>query len=171
MTAPLASLFQELILDHYRRPRNQGTLENPTATVSMLNPVCGDEISLQVSLEGDRVRAVRFTGHGCSISQASASMMTQAASARPVADVPPLVELFKSLMRGSPEAAADRRLGDLRALAGVAKFPVRGKCALLPWNALQEALRQAAAGGGDAGTLRIDGGEALPPGASRDLPL
>jgi nitrogen fixation NifU-like protein len=171
MTAPLPSLYQEIILDHYRRPRNQGTMERPTATVSMLNPVCGDEISLQVLVEDGQLRAVRFTGHGCSISQASASMMTQAAAPRPVAEVPPFIELFTSLVRGSPEAATDRRLGDLRALAGVAKFPVRVKCALLPWNALEEALRRAAAGGGDAGTLRVEDGEGLPPGASRDLPL
>jgi nitrogen fixation protein NifU and related proteins len=169
MSDALPSLFQELILDHYRSPRNKGALENPSVTIVMHNPVCGDEIELQIQLEGDRVAAVRFGGHGCSISQASASMMTQQAGGRSIPELEELGGLFKSLMHGAPEAARDRRLGDLRALQGVAKFPVRIKCALLPWNALEEALRARASGRRDAGTIVIDDAEGLPLGASRDL--
>ncbi|MGH3111979.1 MAG: Fe-S cluster assembly sulfur transfer protein SufU, partial [Gaiellaceae bacterium] len=150
---------------------NKGVLEGPSVTVSMYNPVCGDEIALQLALEEGRVAAIRFGGHGCSISQASASMMTQQARGREVADVEGLIGLFKSLMHGSPEAAADRRLGDLRALQGVSRFPVRVKCALLPWDALEEALRTHAAGGADAGQVLVEDAEGLAPGESRDLSL
>jgi nitrogen fixation NifU-like protein len=166
MSDALPSLFQELILDHYRSPRNKGALEDPSVTVAMHNPVCGDEIDLHLQLDGDRVTAVRFGGHGCSISQASASMMTQQAVGRSIAELQELGELFKSLMHGAPEAARDRRLGDLRALQGVAKFPVRIKCALLPWNALDEALRARAGGRRDAGTVVVEDPEGLPGGAS-----
>lgn len=171
MTNALPSLFQELILDHYRKPRNKGVLENPSVTISMHNPVCGDEIELFLEMDGERVRAVRFAGHGCSISQSSASMMTQATGGRSVPDLHELIALFKSLMHGSPAAATDRRLGDLRALQGVAKFPVRIKCALLAWNALEEALKTYVAGGRDAGQIVVEDEEGLPPGQSRDLPL
>ena len=167
MTEALPSLFQELILDHYRKPRNKGVLENPSVTVSMHNPVCGDEIDLSLEIEGDRVGAIRFAGHGCSISQSSASMMTQQTRGRPLEDLHSLITLFKSLMHGSPEAARDKRLGDLRALQGVAKFPIRIKCALLPWNALEEALRTHAAGGTDGGEFLVEDGE-MPP-VERDL--
>ncbi|MFN2432346.1 MAG: Fe-S cluster assembly sulfur transfer protein SufU [Gemmatimonadota bacterium] len=167
----LPSLYQELILDHYRRPRNKGALENPSVTVSMYNPVCGDEIELQLTLEEGRLAAIRFGGHGCSISQASASMMTLQTGGRGVEEVGGLVELFKLLMHGSTDAAADRRLGDLRALQGVARFPVRIKCALLAWNALEEALRVHAIGEGDAGQIVVDDAEGLPAGEPRDLLL
>ena len=158
-TAVLPSLYQELILDHYRRPRNKGALESPSITVSMFNPVCGDEIDLQLQVDGDRLEAVRFGGHGCSISQASASMMTQQASGRSLADVRELLALFKELMRGSGEAARERKLGDLRALQGVARFPVRIKCALLAWDALEEALESHAAGHRDAGSVNVSARE------------
>lgn len=167
----LPSLFQELILDHYRRPRNKGQLADPSVKISMYNPVCGDEIDLYLDVEGSRLRAVRFAGQGCSISQSSASMMTQAVGGRSLADLGELIELFKSLMHGSPEAARDRRLGDLRALQGVARFPVRIKCALLAWNALEEALATHAAGSADAGEIVIEDGPGLPPGTAPNDPL
>ncbi len=169
--ANIQAMYQELILDHYRKPRNKGALELPSVTISMHNPVCGDEIDLRLQIEGERLSAIRFGGHGCSISQSSASMMTQQAGGRSLADLRELVGLFKSLMHGSAEAAQDRRLGDLRALQGVAKFPVRIKCALLPWNALEEALDTYEAGGRDAGQIRVDDPEGLPAGQTRDLPL
>lgn len=155
----LPSLFQELILDHYRKPRNKGSLEDPSVTISMHNPVCGDEIDLYLRLDGPRLDAVRFDGHGCSISQSSASMMTQASRGLSLPELGELIALFKSLMHGSPEAARDRRLGDLRALQGVARFPVRIKCALLAWNALEEALKTYAAGGDDAGEVIVQDAE------------
>lgn len=142
-TPQLSSLYQQVILEHYRNPRNKGSLENPTAEVHMLNPSCGDEVRLQLVLEGDRVADVAFTGQGCSISQASISMMTQRLKGSTVDEAVALARRFTQVMHGDPEAAADRSLGDLRALEGVHKFPVRVKCALLGFDALQEALKQA----------------------------
>lgn len=140
-TPPLASLYQELILEHYRHPRNRGTLEQPDASVHMRNPSCGDEIELQLRLNEDgRVAEVRFTGEGCSISQASTSMMTQLVIGRTADEARALAERFKQMMRGDAEAARDRAMGDARALAGVSRFPVRVKCALLGWDAVEEAL-------------------------------
>jgi nitrogen fixation protein NifU and related proteins len=139
----LNSLYQELILQHYRKPRNRGSLEAPDAEIHMNNPVCGDEIVLHLRLSGDRIEAVRFQGQGCSISQASASMMAQQVEGMSVPEARALAARFLEMMHGSAEAARDRELGDLRALAGVAKFPVRVKCALLAWNALEEAEKRA----------------------------
>ncbi len=162
MTGALPSLFQELILDHYRKPRNRGALESPTVTVEMYNPVCGDEIDLHLLIEDGRVEGIRFGGHGCSISQSSASMMTQQAGGRTTEDLRDLIELFKALMHGSSEAAGDRRLGDLRALQGVARFPVRIKCALLAWDALAEGLRRHAAGEREGATIVVEDAKNLP---------
>ncbi len=113
----------------------------------MRNPSCGDEIKLQMRVEGDVIREVRFQGEGCSISQASASMMTTMLKDRPLDDAVALSGRFTELMHGSPEAAQDRSLSDLRALQGVSKFPIRVKCALLGFDALQEAVRRTRARG------------------------
>lgn len=137
----LSALYQELILDHYRRPRNKGVLEHPTHTVALNNPLCGDEIDLQLRMEGDVIKEVRFIGRGCSISQAAASMMTQIVKEKSLADALAVADRMTAMMHGDESAAADKSLGDLRALAGVAKFPVRVKCALLPWNALKDAVK------------------------------
>ena len=136
----LSALYQELILDHYRRPRNKGTLEHATHTVSLTNPLCGDEIDLQLRVDGGVIRQVGFIGRGCSISQASASMMTQLLKDRTVEQAGALAQRMGAMMQGDETAARDKTLGELRALAGVARFPVRIKCALLPWNALTDAL-------------------------------
>ncbi|MGH7504771.1 MAG: Fe-S cluster assembly sulfur transfer protein SufU [Longimicrobiales bacterium] len=141
-TPPLSSLYQELILEHYKRPRNRGTLPDPDRSVHMNNPTCGDEIRLQLDLEGDRIAAIRFEGEGCSISQSSISMMTVLVKGRSLEEASRLGDRFIAMMHGDADAARDRELGDLRALAGVSKFPVRVKCALLGWNALGEALAQ-----------------------------
>ena len=135
----LESLYQELILQHYRRPQHRGVLESPSAEISMNNPVCGDEITLRMRVSGGVIDAVRFTGQGCSISQASASMMAQQLEGRTLDSARELARKFTLLMHGDPEVVRDPDLGDLRALAGVSKFPVRVKCALLAWNALNEA--------------------------------
>jgi nitrogen fixation NifU-like protein len=137
----LNALYQELIIRHYRHPRNRGLLEGGTGVVSMRNPTCGDEITLQVKVGDGVIETVRFEGQGCSISQASASMMSELMEGRTVAEAGALVERFTELMHGSAEAGADRSLGDLRALSGVAKFPARVRCALLAWNAFQEAAK------------------------------
>jgi nitrogen fixation protein NifU and related proteins len=139
-TPPLAALFQDLILEHYKRPRNKGNLDDPHASVHMNNPSCGDEVILQLRFAGDTVEDVRFVGHGCSISQASISMMTALLKGKSIEDARTVATLFTAMMHGDTEAPRDKRLGDLRALAGVAKFPVRIKCALLGFNALEQAL-------------------------------
>lgn len=137
----LSALYQELILDHYRRPRNKGALEGATHTVSLTNPLCGDEIDLHLRVDGDQITAARFVGRGCSISQASASMMTQLVTGRSVPQALALAGRMSAMLQGDADAARDKTLGELRALAGVAKFPVRIKCALLPWNALTDAVK------------------------------
>jgi nitrogen fixation NifU-like protein len=141
-SAALGALYQELILDHYRRPRHRGEMESPDVEVRMNNPTCGDEIVLQLRVRDGTVEEVRFAGQGCSISQASASMMAQQVSGKPLAEADALAARFKEMLHGVAEAAKDRALGDLRALAGVAKFPVRVRCAMLAWNALEEAERR-----------------------------
>jgi nitrogen fixation NifU-like protein len=139
-SAEIAALYQELILDHYRRPRNKGTLENADASAEMKNPLCGDEITLQVAFDGNGVGDLRFSGRGCSISQASASMMTQLVKGKDVSEVNALRSRFRDMMLGDATAVTDEKLGSLRALSGVARFPARVKCALLAWNALESAL-------------------------------
>lgn len=144
----LKSLYQQLILEHYRNPRNKAELPERTVEIHMANPVCGDEIRLQLLVEDDRIVEARFQGQGCSISQASVSMMTKALKGSSTQEALTLARRFTELMHGDEEAATDRSLGDLRALAGVSKFPVRIKCALLGFDALQEALKESGEGGG-----------------------
>jgi len=141
-SAELSALYQEMILDHYRRPRNKGTLEKADASVEMKNPLCGDEIGLQVAFDGDAVSDVRFSGRGCSISQASASMMTQLVKGKSRDEIESIRKVFRDLMLGVATAEKDGRLGSLRSLSGVARFPARVKCALLAWNALETALSE-----------------------------
>lgn len=144
-TPQLSSLYQQLILEHYKKPRNKGDLEDHTVEVHMNNPVCGDEIKLQLQIEGGTIRHAKFVGQGCSISQASVSIMTTLLEGRSLGDAESLADRFTQVMHGDADAARDRALGDLRALQGVSKFPVRVKCALLGFDALREALRQSAA--------------------------
>jgi nitrogen fixation NifU-like protein len=144
-SAEIGALYQEMILDHYRRPRNKGALEKADATVEMKNPLCGDEITLQVAFEGDSVCDLRFSGRGCSISQASASMMTQLVKGKTTEEIDAIRKQFRDLMLGNAPAD-DAQLGSLRALSGVARFPARVKCALLAWYALESALAERASG-------------------------
>jgi len=158
----LNSLYQQLILEHYRKPKNKGELEDRTVDVHMANPVCGDEVHLQLRIEEDEIAEVKFLGQGCSISQASISMMTGLLQGKRLEEADALARRFTAMMHGEEEAAKDRSLGDLRALEGVSKFPVRIKCALLGFDALQEALQDYGAGGGagepGAGGDRQSGG-------------
>ena len=140
-TPPLSSLFQEVILDHYKRPRNRGPLDDANAVVHMNNPTCGDEVVLRLRLNGDTIEDARFEGVGCSISQASISMMTQLIKGKKAGEAVGIMRRFTEMMHGDESAARDRMLGDLRALSGVSKFAARVKCALLGWNALEEALK------------------------------
>lgn len=139
-SAQIGALYQELILDHYRRPRNKGEVANADETVLMKNPLCGDEISVQVRYEGDSIADVGFSGRGCSISLASASMMTQLVKGKSIDDIDTLRARFREMVMGDKSAADDGTLGSLRALSGVARFPARVKCALLAWSALETAL-------------------------------
>ena len=135
---PFDDLYREVILDHYRRPRNAGALEAPTHRAEGLNPLCGDEVTLELVVEGDAIRATAFRGRGCSISQSSASMMTERIRGTTVAETRRLMGLFEAQL--TEDAEPDPALGDLEALHGVAQFPVRVKCALLCWKVLREAL-------------------------------
>ena len=146
----LEDLYREIILDHYRTPRNRGELPPPAAHAVGHNPLCGDEIDVYLQVDGDTITDVKVGGQGCSISQSSASMMSQAVKGRSIAEVRALVRRFKGMMSIEEEApegetidGADIKLGDLEALQGVVKFPVRIKCATLAWNTLIEALAEA----------------------------
>jgi nitrogen fixation NifU-like protein len=136
----IRALYQEIILDHYRRPRNRGELAGEHRTIEKRNPTCGDEITLRLRVEDGRIAAGRFGGVGCSISQASASMMTVLLEGKTPEEALALADRFREMLHGSGEAAADPALGDLRALAGVARLPARVKCAMLAWTALEEAV-------------------------------
>jgi nitrogen fixation NifU-like protein len=144
----LDDLYREVILDHYRNPRRRGSLEHPDAHADGQNPLCGDEISLDLALDGDRVTDVRIQGRGCSISQASASMMAEAVLGKTVGEIEELAHRFKAMMEieagdpGLDESRPGSALGDLEALRGVRRFPVRIKCADLPWATLAQALAQ-----------------------------
>jgi len=140
-------LYQELILDHSKRPRNYGNLEAEDAVhVHGDNPSCGDEIHLHVRFGPEKVEEIRFTGHGCAISQASASMMTLKLKGKPREEAARLMHLFHGQVAGSGEEPGPRELGDLNVLSGVRKFPQRVKCAMLAWRAFEQALEESATG-------------------------
>ena len=141
-TPDLGDLFQDVILDHYKRPRNKGSLDDFTVDVTMNNPTCGDAVHLFLKVEDGVVSDVSFEGEGCSISQASISMMTQILKDQPVDDGLQVGELFKQMMHGDMDAAKSKELKDARALQGVSQFPTRVKCALLGWNAFEEAVKE-----------------------------
>jgi nitrogen fixation NifU-like protein len=144
----LEDLYREIILDHHRTPRNRGELPPPATHAVGHNPLCGDEIDVYVRVQDGVIADVKVGGSGCSISQSSASMMSQAIKGKPLPDVLALVRRFKGMMSipdedGNPmEPDLDIKLGDLEALQGVVKYPVRIKCATLSWNTLLDALAQ-----------------------------
>ena len=156
----LEDLYREIILDHYRNPRNRGELASPPATrVEGFNPLCGDEVVVYLDVEEGRVTDVKISGQGCSISQSSASMMSSAIKGKTIDEVRALIRAFKAMMSiheqrldgdsdlaedgADAVAVADVKLGDLEALQGVVKFPVRIKCATLGWNTLAQGLDEA----------------------------
>jgi nitrogen fixation NifU-like protein len=140
----LEELYQEVILDHSRRPRNFGELPDASVKVHGDNPSCGDEIHLAVKFGGDGgLEAIKFTGHGCAISQASASLMTMKLKGKSRADVEQMLGAFHDLVT-TENNNAPKNLGDLQVMRGVRKFPQRVKCAMLPWRAVEQALRQSA---------------------------
>ena len=134
----LSDLYREIILDHYRDPRNHGKLPQSNVMGEGYNPLCGDEVILQLLVEGDRVKQAMFEGKGCSISQASSSMLTEIIQGKSLSQVKQLIERFKGMMTQGESPAPE--LGDLEALEGVRKFPVRVKCATLAWNVLWDVI-------------------------------
>lgn len=142
--AELDELYRDIIIDHYRHPRHKGRLAAPTACHEGLNPLCGDEVTIDVLLDDGRVSDIAFTGSGCSISQSSASMLTEAVAGKSVEEARQLINSFTAMMRGD-ESIDPASLGDVEALSGVRKFPTRIKCATLAWHTLEEALKEAGA--------------------------
>ena len=137
----LEDLYKEVILDHYRTPRNKGRLDPHDIALERNNPLCGDELELFLRFDGETLEGIAFEGKGCSISQASASMMTEKVKSLLVKDAGELAESIKRMMAGEEDGSAEE-LGDLLSLKGVVKYPVRIKCALLSWNTLLEALEE-----------------------------
>jgi nitrogen fixation NifU-like protein len=135
----LDELYRRVIMDHYKSPRNQGRLDGESVSVDLHNPTCGDRISLQLSVENGVVKNARFTGEGCSISLASASMMTDAIKGKNLEEALKLAEEFSRMMKGEP---VEFEYEELEALSGVSKFPARIKCAMLAWNALRKGVEQ-----------------------------
>jgi nitrogen fixation NifU-like protein len=161
----LDDLYREIILDHYRSPRNRGELESPPAHRSEgFNPLCGDEVVVSILVEDGKLADLKIAGSGCSISQSSASLMSSAVKGKSLAEVQKLIRTFKGMMSiheaslgegendgdldvlpGEPEEIDVAKLGELAALQGVVKFPVRIKCATLSWNTLAQGLSEVAA--------------------------
>jgi nitrogen fixation NifU-like protein len=142
-TNGLDDLYQEILLDHYKRPRNFGPLPDADHEADGHNPLCGDRVHVRVKLDGERLADVRFEGSGCAISTASASMMTDAVRGRTRAEVEAEFERFRALVTGEgkvPAPAEVAEMGEIAALAGVRTFPMRVKCATLAWHTLRAAL-------------------------------
>jgi nitrogen fixation NifU-like protein len=138
----LGDLYQEVILDHNRRPRNFHRMERATRRAEGHNPLCGDRVTIYVDLEGDRVRDISFEGSGCAISKASASMMTESLKGKTREEAEALFRTFHNLLTEETAAgAAEERLGKLMVFSGVREFPVRVKCATLAWHTMRAALQ------------------------------
>jgi nitrogen fixation NifU-like protein len=142
----LSDLFTEIILDHYQHPHNHGAIENPTQRSKGFNESCGDEIEITLLIKDGSIQDAKFSGMGCSISQASASMMTDLIKGKSIEEVRKLAEKFYSMVKGTTSDSGDKseeeELGDAIALKGVSKFPVRVKCATLSWHTLEDALKE-----------------------------
>lgn len=139
-TNNLDQLYRRVIMDHYKTPRNKGTLENENVKIDMNNPTCGDRIHLTLQVEDGIVKDAKFDGEGCSISMASASMMTQAVKGKDVDTAMKLSSIFSDMMLGR-EYDDSIDLGDIEALQGVSQFPARIKCATLAWKAMEKGVQ------------------------------
>ena len=140
MSSPLDDLYQDVILDHGRKPRNFHKLDGANRQAEGLNPLCGDHFKLYVKLEGDRIADIAFEGSGCAISKASASLMTSSVKGKTVAEAEKLFGSFHTLVTEGPDKVKISELGKLAALSGVCEFPTRVKCASLVWHTLNNAL-------------------------------
>jgi len=145
----LDELYKDLILEHYRRPRNRHSVVDPKVVGEGYNPLCGDEIAVEAHFEGDVLADVGFAGRGCSLSQASGSMMTEAIKGKTVAEARSLIDAFTRMMT-DPDFQPSDGLGDLESFVGVAKYPVRVKCVTLAWHALLDLLSRRAEAQGEA---------------------
>lgn len=143
MSLDLRELYQEVILDHNKHPRNRGRLDSANHIAEGHNPLCGDEVKVYLQTDGDIVSEVAFEGHGCAISTASASLMTEAIKGRSIAEAEAIFREFQSMVTETGAATPHPDLGDLEVLAGVREYPVRIKCATLPWHAMHAALTDA----------------------------
>ncbi|KIL79464.1 Fe-S cluster assembly sulfur transfer protein SufU [Bacillus badius] len=137
----LDQLYRQVIMDHYKNPRNKGQLDEGSLTIDMNNPTCGDRIHLTMDVEDGKVSEAKFEGEGCSISMASASMMTQAIKGKEIETALKMSKIFSDMMQGN-DYPNDLDLGDIEALQGVAKFPARIKCATLAWKAMEKGLSE-----------------------------
>ena len=137
----LDQLYRQVIMDHYKNPRNHGALEDDAITINMNNPTCGDRVQLHLKIENDKITDVKFTGEGCSISLSSASMMTEAIKGLSVEDALKLSHIFSEMIQGKEYDPGDLDLKDIEALQGVSKFPARIKCATLAWKAMEKGLQ------------------------------
>lgn len=137
----LDHLYRQVIMDHYKTPRNRGAIEGGV-TIDMNNPTCGDTIRLQLAIENDVVRDAKFDGEGCSISMASASMMTQLVKGKTIEEALRLADIFSDMVQGKDYDDESFDLGDVEALSGVTKFPARIKCATLAWKALERGVEE-----------------------------
>lgn len=145
------ALYQELILDHNRKPKNFRVMEHADRRVEGNNPLCGDQLTLWVKLDGERIEDVSFQGQGCAISKASASLMTTSVKGKTRAEAEQLFDRFHDLVTGKLDESQQKDLGSLRAFGGVSKFPLRVKCASLAWHTLKSALH------GDAAVVSTEG--------------
>ncbi|MGE5675589.1 MAG: Fe-S cluster assembly sulfur transfer protein SufU [Mycobacterium leprae] len=136
----LNTLYQQVILDHYKKPRNKGAVEHAVLKKHLHNPTCGDDLEVQVGLDADgKINDVKWQGRGCSISMASASMMSEALKGKTLAEAEEMMHAFYGMMKSEP--GNYKSLGEIQALSGVSKFPVRIKCATLAWHCLEEGLK------------------------------
>ncbi|WP_044641049.1 Fe-S cluster assembly sulfur transfer protein SufU [Risungbinella massiliensis] len=138
----LDDLYRRVIMDHYQSPRNRGTIENGAVSIDLNNPTCGDRITLQMTVADGKITEAKFSGEGCSISLASASMMTEAVKGLELPKALELVDLFSRMMLGEEVDVDQFPLEDIEALTGVAKFPARIKCATLAWKALEKGIEE-----------------------------
>jgi len=138
----LDQLYRQVIMDHYKAPRNRGEIKGDALTVNLNNPTCGDRIQLQMVVKDGKITDAKFLGEGCSISLASASMMTEVIIGKSVEDALKLAAIFSDLIQGKEYDKESFDLGDIEALRGVSKFPARIKCATLAWKALEKGLKQ-----------------------------
>lgn len=140
-------LYREVILEHFKSPKNKGNIAHANAKADGKNPLCGDQVTVTAVIEGDIIKDLKFEGHGCAISQSSASMMTQALMGKSISDSKAFTKLIKDVFGVKDKGLANQKkfstddLGDIEALEGVKKYPVRIKCALLSWNTFLEALK------------------------------